>query len=174
MCRASVELLIFFLEKLTIFHPRNEALVVVTKFFRDLLVASLKTGNICPRLSCFLHSFVMVFVDALAAGNKAVIMVTDSGCVCSFSFHPGMVLGLLKGKSLRGVLFGQSKYQIKELIISLDFTVCHCANRVTVKATIVGIIRLSKRKLRKFQDEQNCSACEDIDSLTIIRFFPAQ
>lgn len=70
----STELFIVLTHELRIRHPLNKGLVVVAE--QLLLVASLKTGNICPRLSCFLHGIVVVFVDALAARNKTIIMVT--------------------------------------------------------------------------------------------------
>jgi len=132
----STELFIVLNHELRILHPINKGLVVVAEQF--LLVASLKTGNICPRLSCFLHGIVVVFVDALAARNKTIIMIAHQGGRCCLAiFHPGVVLGLLECKSLAGVLFGQSEDQIKEFAIGLDFTVVHSTNGVTVKAAVV-------------------------------------
>lgn len=132
----STELLIVLTHELRILDPINKGLVVVAE--QLLLMASLKTGNICPRLSCFLHGIVVVFVDALAARNKTIIMVSHQGGGCYLAIlHPGVVLGLLECKSLGGVLFGQSDDQIKEFGIGLDFTVVHSTNGVTVEAAVV-------------------------------------
>lgn len=116
----------------------------------------------------------MGLIDALATGNETVEVVADLVGSGHLALHPRVRLDLFQRNTFLRVVLGQTKDQVEELCVRLDVAVSHGANGISMKASIVGVIRLRESELGKFQDEENGSTGKDVNRRSVVRLFPAK
>lgn len=131
------EVLVVKLEKVGVFHPLDEGVLIIGKLH---VGAPLNAVDLSPLLPGLLHCGVVIFVDAFAAGNKAVVVITDFVGSCNFTLHPWVVYYLVQCDALLRVMLGETEDEIEEVGVCLDIAIGHGADGVTVEATVVGVV----------------------------------
>lgn len=87
-----------------------------------------------------LHRRVVIFVEALSAGNHAIIVVADFIRLGCSPLHPGMAPRLHQRHAFLGVSVRESHDQVEEMLIGFDATVLHGFDGIAVQPAVVGVV----------------------------------
>lgn len=82
----------------------------------------------------------MLLVEAFAAGDEGVEVVTDQSGGSCFALHPGVSLDLIERNSLFRVLLCQADKQVEEAQVGFEAAVGHGSDRIPVQTPVVLIV----------------------------------